>query len=210
MQSSTAVMSNILECVEVLKRRLLALREEDQFQELFNETTTIGNKLLLIPLQIPRLRVPPSRYCGPSSAHQPDSPLQYYRIIYYKLIDMALNQLVNRFSRTSGLGTYLRLEQLLLSGEIDDELLAMYKDIDSTRLKTQMQMLRNECGVPTSINDVKECLLKMSPDARRLFTQVELILRLLLVCPVSTCHAERSFSALRRLKTWLRNRIGQV
>ena len=29
--------------------------------------------------------------------------------------------------------------------------------------------------------------------------------RLLLVCPASSAEAERSFSALRRLKTWLKN-----
>ena len=33
--------------------------------------------------------------------------------------------------------------------------------------------------------------------------------RLLLVCPTSSCEAERSFSALRRLKTWLRNTMSQ-
>ena len=29
------------------------------------------------------------------------------------------------------------------------------------------------------------------------------------ICPVSSCEAERSFSSLRRLKTWLRNSMTQ-
>ena len=45
---------------------------------------------------------------------------------------------------------------------------------------------------------------------RSLFDQVERLVRLLLVKPVSACEAERSFSALRRLKTWLRSSMSQV
>lgn len=45
---------------------------------------------------------------------------------------------------------------------------------------------------------------------RGLFDQVESLVRLLLVIPVSSAEAERSFSALRRLKTWLRTTMTQV
>ena len=47
------------------------------------------------------------------------------------------------------------------------------------------------------------------PEVRRLFGQVEVLLRLLLVVPGTSCEAERSFSALRRLKTWLRSTMTQ-
>lgn len=46
-------------------------------------------------------------------------------------------------------------------------------------------------------------------EVRGLFDQVEVLIRILLVVPVSSCEAERSFSALRRLKTWLRANMGQ-
>ena len=49
----------------------------------------------------------------------------------------------------------------------------------------------------------------LCPEVRALFTGVEQLIRLLLVCPASSCTAERSFSALRRLKTWLRNNMTQ-
>ena len=42
-----------------------------------------------------------------------------------------------------------------------------------------------------------------------LFGQVENLVRLLLVVPVSSCEAERSFSVLHRLKTWLRSTMSQ-
>lgn len=48
----------------------------------------------------------------------------------------------------------------------------------------------------------------MTPAVRALFSEVEKLVRLMLVCPVSSCEAERSFSSLR-LKTWLRNSMTQ-
>lgn len=45
----------------------------------------------------------------------------------------------------------------------------------------------------------------MGEEVRNLFPAVEQLVRLMLICPVTSCSAERSFSALRRLKTWLRS-----
>ena len=45
--------------------------------------------------------------------------------------------------------------------------------------------------------------------ANLLLPQVKLLLHALLVVPASTATPERSFSALRRLKTWLRGTMGQ-
>jgi len=44
----------------------------------------------------------------------------------------------------------------------------------------------------------------MVPEMRAMFPNVENLVRLLLVNPASSATAERSFSALRRLKTYLR------
>ena len=49
----------------------------------------------------------------------------------------------------------------------------------------------------------------MVPEVRSLFVDVEQLIRLMLLCPVSSRAAERSFSALRRLKNWLRSTITQ-
>ena len=45
---------------------------------------------------------------------------------------------------------------------------------------------------------------------RAMFPQVEALIRLLLVNPASSATAERSFSSLRRLKTYLRSTCGQL
>jgi len=61
----------------------------------------------------------------------------------------------------------------------------------------------------SDVNGVVDVMTAMSADARRLFPQLERLIRLLLECPVSSCEAQCLFSGLRRLKTWLRNSMTQ-
>jgi hypothetical protein len=60
-----------------------------------------------------------------------------------------------------------------------------------------------------NLSGAVEVIQAMSEDVHRLFPQVDRLVRLMLICPVSSCEAERSFSSLRRLKTWLRNSMTQ-
>ena len=58
------------------------------------------------------------------------------------------------------------------------------------------------------VNTVAQAVVamrNMPPEVQAEFSQVSTLLRLLLVSPASSAEAERSFSALRRLKTWLRS-----
>jgi hypothetical protein len=50
----------------------------------------------------------------------------------------------------------------------------------------------------------------MMPEMRAMFPNVESLVRLLLVNPASSATALRNFSALRRLKTYLRASCGQL
>ena len=61
----------------------------------------------------------------------------------------------------------------------------------------------------TTVAEAQLLFQKMVPEVRKLFPAVEVLIRLLLICAVSSCAAERSFSALRRLKNWLRSTMTQ-
>ena len=50
----------------------------------------------------------------------------------------------------------------------------------------------------------------MDPIVRKLFRQVKMLFRLLLTIPCTGAQAERSFSCLRRLKTYMRNSMAQM
>ena len=60
-----------------------------------------------------------------------------------------------------------------------------------------------------STDEATSLFPSLPPKCRRLFPHVEQLLRLLLLLPVSSASSERSFSGLRRLKSWLRTTMTQ-
>ena len=69
-------------------------------------------------------------------------------------------------------------------------------------------MFRSQFDYHT-LHQAKASLQVMTPEVRTMFIEVEQLVRLMLLCPVSSCEAERSFGCLRRLKTWLRSTMTQ-
>ncbi|CAI6354384.1 unnamed protein product [Macrosiphum euphorbiae] len=45
-------------------------------------------------------------------------------------------------------------------------------------------------------------------DSEQFYPAVCMAIQIVISLPVTSCSVERSFSTLRRLKTWLRNRMG--
>ena len=60
----------------------------------------------------------------------------------------------------------------------------------------------------TSISTVMDIMKKGK--LIKMFSELHLLLRLYLTVPLSNATAERSFSALRRVKTYLRNRLNLI
>ena len=61
-----------------------------------------------------------------------------------------------------------------------------------------------------AVIDAVSELHQVIPEVRGLFAMVCILVRLLIVSPASSAKAERSFSALRRLKTWLRTTMTET
>lgn len=123
-------------------------------------------------------------------------------------MDSALQQLDERFDTTTeGLSRYLALENMLLTGVVDNAVLDSYPELESS-LPVQLTMFKTSYQYGDLSSAVTH-LKKMAKEVRSLFPQVEKLIRLLLVVPATSCTAERSFSALRRLKTWLRSTMTQ-
>jgi hypothetical protein len=110
--------------------------------------------------------------------------------------------------KSQDLQKYHSLENVLLCDEFDTGMIEEYHEFHIPNLKTELGMFRYQFS-PTCTDDAAASIRHMSPEIRRMFPQVELLVRLLLVSPASSCAAERSFSGLRRLLTWLRSTASQ-
>ena len=128
---------------------------------------------------------------------------------YFAVLDTALHQLNQRFdAQTSALNTYLSMENMFLQGVINPDVVKLYPELDAHSLSLQLPMFKSQF-LYSNVDEGRQRFQEFSPEVRCLFNQVEQLLRLLLIIPASSCSAERSFSALRRLKTWLRNTMSQ-
>ena len=211
LQSKSVTVSGMIESINAVKGTLSSMRRENTFSDMFSSSLAAASRLQLNDIQLPRGRRPPARYTGAAEAYSAPTAEEHYRTLFYQFIDITNTQLEEQFdTSSSGLSTYLKLESVLLQGQLvpHEELLRGYPEINSTSLSTQLAMFHSQMTY-SDVNGAVGVMTAMSADARRLFPQVERLIRLLLVCPVSSCEAERSFSGLRRLKTWLRNCMTQ-
>ena len=135
-------------------------------------------------------------------------------------MDLAVCSITTRFDQP-WYTNYKKLESLLLkavrrddfSHEIE-EVTSTYKDdIDVSELSTQLEILgtsfSEEERQKVTIHDVIKCLQSFSASQRLLLKQVCRVGRLLLVMPATNATSERSFSVLRRLKSYLRSTMSQ-
>jgi hypothetical protein len=209
LQSSSATLSGMLEAVDTVKTALINLRTEDVFHDIFEEVCSICELYTMEPVSLPRLRQPPRRFTGAATAHVPQTAEEYYRAAFFSAVDTAVCQLTDRLDKKSpSLRTYLSMEQMLVSGQINVSVCQAYPDIDQTSLSIQLQMFNSKFHAK-SLFEAQTIFQTMVPEVRELFTAVEQLVRLLLIYPVTSCAAERSFSALRRLKNWLRSTMSQ-
>ena len=216
LQSVRMTVAGMLEAAKAVKSQLQEMRQDKKFDEMLTKVEREVEDLDLEPLSVPRARKPPARFCGLANAFQANTVTVHYRVEYVKLIDVAIQQLSYRLLECPGLARYCELEGILLSGQIKENVIRLYPELASEgrSFQTQLDMFLSlpEIAQSSTLPTLDICtrvLRDMIPAMRAMFPHVESLVRLLLVNPASSATAERSFSSLRRLKTYLRSTCGQ-
>ena len=207
LQCRKQTISGMLGAVDHAKTSMQHKRTEETFDVLFANAQAMATKFDLQPIQMPHVRRPPNRYTGQAAAHTHPDAQSFYRAQFYTALDTANSQFTERFAQ-AGFLKLQELENVLLSGEVE-KIVDEYPEFNLDHLRVQLAMFRANYTYGTS-SDVASIIRDMVPEVRGLFGQVETLVRLLLVVPASSAEAERSFSALRRLKTWLRASMTQT
>ena len=210
MQSTSATVGGMLQAIQQTLSDLHNIRTDSAFASLLDKAMQQSEERRLGEIELPRARRPPSRLTGHADAYISSSISDYYRPMYFNVIDVAINELEGRFSNNGDLQTYRSMEDLLLQGAVNEDarrLLLPYKEIDWADFAVQLPLFRKQKY--TTLKGATELLRSMSSETRCYFFEVTKLVRLLLVCPAASVEAERSFSALRRLKTWLRSTMLQ-
>ena len=169
--------------------------------------------------QLPHKRRVPSRFeiGAPDTNHCPATAKEFYRQIYFEAYDHVINLSANRFDQPD-FHTYINIQELLLKSiqgqpfEAEFKaVIAMYgNDLDAYKLKAQFGLLPQMVCVSKfeqigfNFDDLIKCLKSPDNSEKLLLSEVLVLAKLLIVIPATNAVNERSFSALRRVKTYMR------
>ena len=230
LQSTKTTIDEAMQQVNVVKRFLQRQRSDEAFR-LFYDHVVLQSSSCTHPPTLPRQRRIPARYDNDraSDTTHHATPADVFRKEYFEVIDVITGELDKRFEK-GALKIPRQTDKLNLSaanwtthGElpIDEEVLTFYKDdANSEQLRRQISMLPDLIREVTKAGEFKglktvstvrslASIIKSSTIGIGMFAEVVKLLRIFMTVPVSTATAERSFSALRRLKTYLRSTMTQ-
>ncbi|CAI6354812.1 unnamed protein product [Macrosiphum euphorbiae] len=192
---------------------------EKVFQQLFEDSSLLM-KDLDIEIKTPRL----SKHQINRSNHQSKSTEEYYRVsAFIPLLDNVLD-LKSRFLNKKN-KTILILIQLIPKHiiHIDDKMINTVTEtivthykfddeaLEESQLKSEIELWKEKWNRIKSEDGVvlTDALTSMDQCNEILYPNIKKILHIIACLPVSVASAERSFSTLRRLKTWLRSNMGE-
>ena len=200
---------------------LKTLRTDDNFALFWSKVTKKATQLNIDEPALPRKRKRTVRYESGNAAPEFHTSIEgYYRQAYFEVLDVICSTIEDRF-RQPVYQLYSNLEQLLLkavckenySSEFDFVTKFYGPDLNVHALEMQLQIFATNFimeGKKTSIKDILKYLRNISSAQRALLSEICIIAKLILVMPATNAVSERSFSALRRVKTYLRSTMKQT
>eukprot|EP00112_Aurelia_sp_Birch-Aquarium-sp1_P011044 Seg2331.1 transcript_id=Seg2331.1/GoldUCD/mRNA.D3Y31 product="Zinc finger MYM-type protein 1" protein_id=Seg2331.1/GoldUCD/D3Y31 len=195
-------------------------RNEHSFDLFWNKVLLKKDELNADDPKLPRKRRMPVRFDpgDPSNSHFPSSPRDNYRQIYLNAFDATIESIRARFNRED-FKCYVNLQSLLLKAvtgkPFEKELrnvTSLYgNDVNMFQLEAQLPLLAPTARAMSfdidgfNVYDLIKMLEQLEAPRKSALSEVVLLGKILLVMPATNAVSERSFSALKRIKTYLRS-----
>ena len=170
--------------------------------------------------KLPRKRKLPDFYgakTGNATPHFHDSPKDRYRAIYFETYDSVINFIKQIFDQPD-YRTYIYLQETLIKAAVSEDyqedlckVCEFYNEINQFDAKTHLavfsEMMKSADieRTETTLGDIIKYLQKLPRTYKLLISEVIKIAKIVLVMPATNALSERSFSALKRVKTSLRS-----
>ncbi len=199
---------------------LSKMRTDVAFQDFFASVECLRTEAGVEQPLLPRKRKVPRRIDdGNGGGYFSETVEEHYRMQYFEAVDLAVASIKDRFDQP-GYAVYRNLEELLLKGAAGSDLneqlrevSGVYPELDASQLKLQLSNLATYFQKSDITVSLKECLTylrNLSPAAKSFYSEVCAVARLILVMPATNTVSERSFSVMRRIKSYLRSTMGQA
>lgn len=207
--------SHVATVIDVLKQK--RANADSEFDCIMKEVSNIMDTLG-VELRVPRLA---GKQTNRSNIPASDPKDYWKKIVYIPLFDYVLNDFVNRFSNKilQCFSLNFLIPKNLINIKTVDELkekailiskqfsnLTNDGEIEPTKLLGEMQLFKQTITKETTWKTATCTVFNIDQEFYPIITKY---LKILVTLPISVATAERSFSTLRRLKTWTRSRITQ-
>ena len=162
--------------------------------------------------RLKRSKRPPAKLDDGAAPYVPNAPVDVYRRIYCEAIDRLGTALDTRYSCDDDI-LAIAEEALLKAKPQDIKKACDFYGLDEEKMTMNVSMMhtcaRDNATQLQSLEDVVEAMKDPRLELQSVVPACAALLKLVLTAPATTCTAERSFSLLRRLKSWLRSTLGQ-
>lgn len=138
------------------------------------------------------------------------SSKDYWKVnVYYPVIDSIISNLKYRFQSVplaESVNAFIKLDLKGAAEFIDNYKNVLKIDCDS--MESEIVVLRNMFKNTNSEKSINLDMLRSKID-KNIYPNIYKLLQVAISLPISSAGCERSFSAMRRIKTWLRSTMNQ-
>ncbi|XP_060855033.1 52 kDa repressor of the inhibitor of the protein kinase-like [Metopolophium dirhodum] len=210
LQTQNIDLTEACKYVDIVKKTLEDIRNDDEFLKIVTDSKEY---LGIESLTAPRIT---NRQKGRSNNPAETAEIYYKINVYYPFLDHVLSELAARFSNHhEKIGNLQILIPKFMKNKNDaksklTEIHKMYlvnEKLENLLCEYQLWTKKWE-GISDDLNEFN-AIKTLEKCDKQFFPLIYNLLKILATLPVSTASAERSFSTLKRLKTYLRNAIGQ-
>ena len=225
LQGKDTTVQEAVEAAKLTELYLCRLRSDEEYTKFYRKVLEASKDLTEEPV-LPRKRKIPRRLNDGADPHHHESPEDLHRQHYFQAIDEMVNELTRRFDQQD-IKIVAEIEKLLLfaacGGQevvVPDTVQEMYRsDISMEPLIVQLKLIpdllrRHKQLTGVAIKKVTNVrtlcdVMNSNPAAKSMCPEVHALLKLYMTIPVTTSTAERTFSTMRRIKTYLRSTMTQ-
>ena len=214
-------------CIAKVKDRLTQFRSDEEFERIFekaskmpgieeNSTSIVGSRKRKLPAKYDGSYLVEELHCCEDESISDDKTK--YRVQYYEAIDAVLSCFEERFCQED-IVQLKAIEDIVINSANnkppDNVILpSSYEEtINFSMLQEDLQSLATIVRLYNANNVVPVKVTRLSticeifnamPAAKHTSVELDKLLKLYLTIALSSATAERSFSTMRRIKTWIR------
>ena len=203
---------------EITLATLKSIRNDTSFGLFLQKITASAGDLEIEKPSLPHRRKTPRRLDDGSLPTFLETVEDQYRRIYFEALDLIISRTEDRFNQP-GWKTFRNVQELLLKAASADPyeeelrfIISFYgPDFDILLLPTQLEIFSQnfKADGKVTVSEIVTYFHNCSDSQLWLLSQVSKLVRLLLVMPATNAGSERSFSAVRRIKSYLRSTMSQ-